>query len=507
MARSHERLGPTIGARRLLLVDSPWPGRVVWQRGHLDLIGLKPLASPGWARSPPEAKGHIMKVIDKALAWALMLLLAVPWPVPAQQQPPPPQEQAGPAFTSEQLDQIVAPIALYPDPLLAQIFMASTYPLEIVQAARFAKDNANLKGDQLDQALKNQSWDDSVKSLVTFPQVLTMMDGKLDWTQKLGDAFLAQEKDVMNAVQRLRAKAQAEGNLKSSAEQTVKVEPAPAPAAAPAPSSQQVVVQQAPPTVITIEPTNPQVVYVPTYNPTAVYGAWPYPAYPPYSYYPPGYVAGTALFSFAAGVAVGGALWGNCNWGGGDVNINSNRYNNFTKNVNNTNVAQRRSEMQSNRQNWQHNPEHRQGVQYRDNATQQRYNRGSNQQATQARQEFRGRAEQGRQELSRGGADQFRGGGGERGGGQHGGGQRGGTERAGGAGGGFGGARGGGGGGGGAFQGTGQGRQIQNQSNRGQASRQSMGAQRSGGSRPSGGGGAHGGGGGRGGGGRGGGRR
>ena len=116
-----------------------------------------------------------MKAIDKALAWTLLLLVAVPWPVPAQQQ-----EQAAPSFTPEQLDQIVAPIALYPDPLLAQIFMASTYPLEVVQAARFAKDSANLKGDQLDQALKNQPWDDSVKSLVTFPQVLSMMDSKLD---------------------------------------------------------------------------------------------------------------------------------------------------------------------------------------------------------------------------------------------------------------------------------------------------------------------------------------
>ena len=414
-----------------------------------------------------------MRRIDKVLACVLALILAAPLPAAAQSGEPAP-------FNAEQLDQLAAPIALYPDPLVAQILMASTYPLEVVQAARFVKENQGLSGAKLDEALKNQTWDDSVKSLVAFPQVLDMMDTKLDWTQKLGDAFLAQQRELMDAVQRLRARAQASGNLKSTPEQTVTIEPAAAapPPAAPAPPSQQVVVQQAPAQVITIQPTNPQVVYVPTYNPTVVYGAWPYPAYPPYAYYPPGYVAGAAMFSFAAGVAVGAALWGNCNWHGGDVNINANQYNNFTKNVNQTNVAQKRSEMQGNRQDWQHNPEHRQGAQYRDTATQQRYNRGSNPQATQARENYRGRAEQGRQELTRGGADQFRQGG--AGAGQAGA-QRGGE----GPGAGLGAQRGGAGapagGGGGAFQGMGEGRQAQNYSNRGQSSRQSMSAQPRGG--------------------------
>ena len=290
-----------------------------------------------------------MRLINRVAACVVALALAVPPLVPAQTGPAPAP------FKAEELDQLVAPIALYPDPLVAQILMASTYPLEVVQAARFVKENPKLTGDPLDQALKKQTWDDSVKSLTTFPQVLSMMDGKLDWTQKLGDAFLAQQKEVMDAVQRLRARAQAAGNLKSTAEQTVTVEPAaaaaPAPPAPPPPPvagqpPQQVVVQQAPPTVITIAPANPQVVYVPTYNPTVVYGAWPYPAYPPYSYYPPGYVAGAALFSFAAGVAVGSALWGNCNWHGGDVNVNVNQYNSYTKNVNTTNVANKRTEIQ-----------------------------------------------------------------------------------------------------------------------------------------------------------------
>jgi hypothetical protein len=414
-----------------------------------------------------------MRTFDKVLAWMMAAMLAVPAPLAAQSDQPAP-------FNAEQLDQLAAPIALYPDPLVAQILMASTYPLEVVQAARFVKQNPGLTSAQLDEELKYQTWDDSVKSLVTFPQVLDMMDSKLDWTQKLGDAFLGQQKELMDAVQRLRARAQAAGNLKSTPEQTVTVEPA---AAAPSPPSQTVVVQQAPPTII-IQPTNPQVVYVPTYNPTVVYGAWPYPAYPPYAYYPPGYVAGAAMFSFAAGVAVGAALWGNCNWRGGNVNVNVNRYNNYTRNVNQTNVAARRTEYQGNRQNWQHNPEHRQGAQYRDTRTQQRYNQGGNPQATQARENFRGRAEQGRQELNRGGAEQVRQGGGREGAQQRGGGAGAAGPRGDGSFQGAGGQPRG--GGGSAFQGMGQGRDVQNYSNRGQSSRQSMSSQPRGGSPSSG---------------------
>ncbi len=397
-----------------------------------------------------------MSLIGKILTCVMALIVAAPLTAPAQQKGPPAP------FKTEELDQLTAPIALYPDPLLAQILMASTYPLEVVQAARFVKENPNLKGDQLNEALKKEMWDDSVKSLVSFPQVLAMMDAKLEWTQKLGDAFLAQQKAVMDSVQRLRARAQAEGNLKSTSEQKVTVEPARAVPGAVAPPpqgqpSQQVVVQQPPPTVITIQPTNPQVVYVPTYNPTVVYGAWPYPAYPPPSYYPPGYVAGTAMVSFAAGVAVGAAVWGNCDWHGQNVNVNVNQYNNFTKNVNTTDIAQKRTDFQSNQQNWQHNPENRRGAQYRDPATQQRFNREANAQAAQAREGFRGRAEQGRQDLGRGGAEQFRQGGAA------------GRQPPATAGRDFGQAR-----SGGAFEGLGQGRDVQQFSNRGQASRQGM---------------------------------
>jgi Protein of unknown function (DUF3300) len=403
--------------------------------------------------------------LTRVLGAGLVALLLAPGLAAAQ------TDQGGSkAFKPEELEQIAAPIALYPDPLVAQILMASTYPLEVVQAARFAKANANLKGAQLDDALKKETWDDSVKSLVSFPQVLTMMNEKLDWTQNLGDAFLGQQKEMMDAVQRLRAKAQAAGNLKSNAEQTVAVEPAPA-AQQPAPQTpapQTVIVQQAPPQIITIQPANPQVIYVPTYNPTVIYGAWPYPAYPPYYYYPPGYVAGTALLSFGIGMAVGAAVWGNCNWGRGDVNVNVNQYNSYTRNVNNTNIANNRTEIQNNRGSgqWQHDPEHRKGAQYRDASTQQRFNKAGAPNA-QSREAFRGRAAEGRQEMARGGMQQGSAAG--RQGPQAGTAGRGQAQQLGGAGRGE--AR-----SPGAFEGVGQGRAASMDSARGSASRESFGA-------------------------------
>jgi Protein of unknown function (DUF3300) len=317
----------------------------------------------------------------------------------AQTQPQAPAQAPGAAgaaqpapFKKEELEQIVAPIALYPDALLAQVLMASTYPLEIVQAARWSKEHPEVKGDAVAREMEKQPWDAAVKSLVAFPDVLAMMNEKLDWTQKLGDAFLAQQKDVMDAVQRLRAKAKEAGNLKSSKEQTVKTEPAPAGAA----TTQ----------IIVIESPSPEVVYVPTYNPTVVYGAWPYPAYPPYYYYPPAYPPGAAFFTFSMGVVVGGAIWGNCNWGHSDIDIDVNRYNNFNRTTNidrNTNINNRPSNTGrgSNTGKWQHDSQHRQGVGYRDSATQQKYGRAGSQQGVQSREEFRGRAEQGREQMAR----------------------------------------------------------------------------------------------------------
>lgn len=190
-----------------------------------------------------------------------------------------------PTFKPEEIEALVAPIALYPDDLLSQVLMASTYPLEVVQAARWVKANPNVKGDAAVKAVENETWDLSVKSLVAFPQALDPMNEKLDWTQKLGDAFLADQKAVFDAVQRLRLKAQQSGNLKSNEQQKIVVEQA-------APQQQ----------VIVIQPANPQVIYVPAYNPTIVYGAWGYPAYPPY-YWPP-----SPLY-YPGGALVSGLMW------------------------------------------------------------------------------------------------------------------------------------------------------------------------------------------------------
>ncbi len=320
----------------------------------------------------------------KSLAVFLALLLGLSQGVMAAQS-----GGGDKTFKQEELDQLLAPVALYPDSLLAQIFMASTYPLEVVQAGRWAKKNKDLKGDALASALEKENWDPSVKSLVNFPQVLEMMNEKLDWTQKLGNAFLAQQKDVMDTVQKLRAKAEAQGNLKSSEEQ-------------------KVVLEKETKTII-IESANPQVVYVPTYNPTVVYGTWWYPSYPPYYYYPPGYVAGAALFSFGVGVAVGAAwgyAWGRCNWRGRNVNININRNANINHNIDRSKYQNKVTTGQTGRGEWKHDPEHRKGVSYKDQGTAQKFDRGTSKDV-QSREAFRGRAEAGRQDLARGGADQF----------------------------------------------------------------------------------------------------
>jgi hypothetical protein len=453
---------------------------------------------------------RIRTIAVRSLPIALAILLAAP-PLPRAQQPPPPQQaapalaqpqQAAPAgqpgdedvqpFKPEELEAIVAPIALYPDPLVAQVMMAATYPLEVIQAARLMKANPKLAGDALNEELKKHDWDDSVKSLCSFPQTLDLLNEKIDWMQKLGDAFLDQRKDTMDAIQRMRAKAQAQGNLKSNEQQKVIVE-----AASAEPAPPQAAGQPAPPppteqTVIKIEPANPQVIYVPTYNPTVVYGSYP-PAYPPYYPYPPAYPWGAAALSFGVGMAVGAAVWGGCNWGGGDVDIDVNKSNNFTNNVNRgdkaTQIKNERGSRQSQggKQSFNHDPSHRKGAQYRDKGTQQKYNRGSSPQAS---TRDRGRGDQGgaggRQDAG------GRGGGPSAGTREAGGGQRGpsASTREGGAGAGGGGREAGG------MQGMGQGGQTRADSQRGQssvsssrASGNSAGGSRGGGSSYSGGGG------------------
>ena len=320
------------------------------------------------------------KGFSSLLTWLLVLMIAVPpWAVAQEPETVSQESETETIFKQEELDQMLAPIALYPDALLAQVLMASTYPLEVVQADRWAQQNKELKDDALAEALENQEWDPSVKSLVQFPDVLAMMGEKLDWTQKLGDAFLSQEEDVTKTVQNLRKKADEAGNLKTTQEQVVKVEKE----------------------VIIIESASPQVVYVPVYNPTVVYGTWWYPHYPPYYYYPP-YYPRPALYGFATGVAIGvawGYAWGHWNWHGrGGVNVNINQNININRNINRDRYKRDYGGRDGK---WQHKPEHRKGVSYRDQKTAKQYNRAGSKDAVRSRENFRGKAEAGRKDLAR----------------------------------------------------------------------------------------------------------
>ena len=313
--------------------------------------------------------------------FALLIAGSLTSPSVAQTQDSSPSAAASPAVVapsdqllkSEELDALVAPIALYPDSLLALVFMASTYPLEVVQADRWLKDNKNLKGDQLKTAVDKQSWDDSVKSLVASPDVLSMLSSKLSWTVKLGDAVLAQQPDLMDAVQRLRTRAEANNKLTSNTQQKV--------TKSPGPGGRQTIV---------IEQTDPDMLYVPYYDPAVVYGGWPYPDYPPYAFgYPPYIGAGLIAtgLAFGAGWALGRWGAGGNYWGGG-----------FNWNINNININRPRVNPLGGN-NWQHRPEHRAGVRYNNSNVRQRY--GNNRTGVQNRMDFRGRA--GNQVLRPGG--------------------------------------------------------------------------------------------------------
>ncbi len=268
----------------------------------------------------------------------------------------------------EQLDSLVAPIALYPDPLLAQTLAASTYPLEIIQLQQWLQKNKNLKDKALADAVAKQPWDPSVQALAALPDVVNRLANDIQWTTDLGNAFLAQQSDVMDAVQRMRKKAQDKGQLKSSEQQKVETK----------------IIESK--SVIVVEQANPQVVYVPSYDPVVVYGPPVYP-YPPIYYPPPGYYAAGMAISFGVGVMMGafwsgGWGWG-CGWGGhNDITINRN--NNFNRNTNigggnrnNIGGRNRPSTLPSRGGNagnrWQHNPQHRGGAPYRDRATADRF--------------------------------------------------------------------------------------------------------------------------------------
>ena len=289
-------------------------------------------------------------------------------------------EEAAPPIPNDQLDSLVAPIALYPDPLLSQVLVASTYPLEIIQLQQWMAQHKDLKGDALTAAVQKEDWDPSIQAMAVLPDAVKQLAENITWTTDLGNAFLAQQADVMDAVQRMRMKAKNAGNLKSSEQQKVEVQTV---------ESKNVVV---------IQQSNPQVVYVPSYNPVVVYGPPVYP-YPPIVYPPASYYAGAAI-AFGVGIAIGAAYrggWGyNCGWGHNNVNININ--NNYVSHYNRTNVNRTNinggNRNYNGNNNWQHNPAHRGGAPYSNRKTATQYGgttRGDanarRQQGTSARQQ------------------------------------------------------------------------------------------------------------------------
>jgi hypothetical protein len=308
------------------------------------------------------ARRLLVRRSGRGLAVALAALVAFPFPDSVLAQAPAapaapsaPQvgdDQAAPKLKPEQLEALVAPIALYPDPLLSQSLMASTYPLEIIQAQQFVAKNKDLKGDALEKAVESQNWDPSVQATAVMPDLLKRLAEDITWTTNLGNAFLAQQQDVMDAVQRLRMKAKDTGKLESNDKMKVET---------------KVVEQQ---TVVVIQPASPQVVYVPAYNPTVIWGPPPYP-YPPV-YYPPPPPPGAMLFTFTAGMMMGAAMSGGyccgCGWGHSNTVVinNNNTFVNNSNRVNNINTGGGNS-------NWQHNSQHRGGAPYGDRSTANKY--------------------------------------------------------------------------------------------------------------------------------------
>jgi hypothetical protein len=308
-------------------------------------------------------------VLHRMARWLLAALLAIPTIAAAQTPSTPATSASAPAtnnqlLSSGQLEALVSPIALYPDSLLSNVLMASTYPLEVVQAERWLNQNKNLSGDALRAAVNKQTWDESVKALIATPSALAMMNSEIDWTQKLGDAVLAQQPEVAAAIQRLRLRAEDNGKLMTTPQQTVTV------LQDGGGGGQRTVV---------IEQASDDTVYVPAYDPGVVFGSWPYPEYPPYYWgYPDywGYGVGAGVLArglwFGAGYALGnwgsgGYGWGGrVNWGNGGIVRNWPRATPY--NVTNINNIGNRVG-----NNWQHNPSHRLGVGYNNSNVAQRF--------------------------------------------------------------------------------------------------------------------------------------
>ncbi len=306
-------------------------------------------------------------------------------------------EETASLLSPDQLDSLVAPIALYPDNLLAQVLVASTYPLEIIQLQQWMKRNPDLEGDALAEAVAEQPWDPSIQSMAVVPEAVDRLANDIQWTTELGNAFLAQQSDVMDAVQRMRKGAQDKGALETNEQQVVETK----------------VVEEK--TVIVVQPADPEVIYVPSYNPTYVYPPPVYP-YPPV-YYPP-YTPGAAFVTFSFGVMWGAAVWGGsccgCGWGGNDVDINID--NNFNRNrevergdrnVDRGGGADRGDRGGANRGDrgggtWQHDPQHRGGTPYADRSTADKFGGTARGDSVSSRQASARQQQAGRQGGARG---------------------------------------------------------------------------------------------------------
>ena len=249
-------------------------------------------------------------------------------------------------FSQEELDQALAPIALYPDSLLAQVLMATTYPEQLMEAAKWSKENPKMKGDEAVKAVQDKDWDTSVSSLVAFPQVLELLSSKPEWSKKLGDMFLSDPDAVMSTIQKLRLKAKEAGNLKSTKEQKVIVKEGSTSSSATSGGGDQT-------TIIEIHPANPETVYVPVYNPTVVYGSWWYPSHPPYYYHPPYITPVGAIIGFGAAVAAAHCLWSHWDWHHHDIDIDIHRHNNIN--------IKKKLEVNKDRLSWRQNMRERNG--------------------------------------------------------------------------------------------------------------------------------------------------
>ena len=290
-----------------------------------------------------------------AVCAALFVLQTTAAPYPPQNAPA--ATQPGPQISPQQLDDLVAPIALYPDPLIGEVLAASTYPMEVAEAEQWVRDHTHWKPSKLMDEAKKQPWDPSIQALAAFPDVLAHLTQDMNWTTQLGNAFLAQQADVMKAVQRMRAKAEAKGTLRSTPQQTVTTQ------------------NQGGQSAITIEPANPDVWDVPNYNPAYIWGAPDWGAYPPLLY--PGIDAGLGWYpGIDLGLYFGG--WGGWGWGGWGWGPNWYGGNMFIDNSFFNRYGYRNFQGGGGLGNstWMHNPQHRLGVPYANREVAGRY--GSN---------------------------------------------------------------------------------------------------------------------------------